>query len=178
MWKVAELWLQSLIPYFAPKQNTKRKSSYYDAGTQIKSPNMMKYIELWDAVDESFDVNKHCQVDSTVDVEYMGTLPEFRRRGLGQILCQQSMDFLRLMTHGKLPLEVLAQLPEEIQIERPQAVVAISTSQSSQIIGRQLGMETIHRWRFSELWSLSGAIAEFSGERALAYAELQVRLLD
>ncbi|EDW96409.1 uncharacterized protein Dyak_GE24905 [Drosophila yakuba] len=154
--------------------NTKRMTSYYAVRSQVKSPNMMKYIELWDAVDASFDVNEHCQVDSTADVEYMGTLPEFRRRGLGHVLCQHSIQMVKLMAHGKLPLEVLVQLAEEIQMERPQAVVAISTSQSSQIMGRQLGMRTIHKWQFSELRSLGGAISEFSGEQALKYVELQV----
>nr|NP_001189190.1 uncharacterized protein Dmel_CG31493, isoform B [Drosophila melanogaster]ADV37281.1 uncharacterized protein Dmel_CG31493, isoform B [Drosophila melanogaster] len=158
-----------------PNQNTKRKTSYYDICAQIKSPNMIKYMELWDAVDASFNVNEHCQVDSTGDVEYMATLPEFRRRGLGHILCQQSIQFASLLAQRKLPLEILNQLPEEMRIERPQAIVAITTSQSSQIMGRQLGMKTMHKWHFSELRSLCGAMAESNGAaQAFEYAELQV----
>lgn len=136
---------------------------------------MIKYMELWDAVDASFNVNEHCQVDSTGDVEYMATLPEFRRRGLGHILCQQSIQFASLLAQRKLPLEILDQLPEEMRIERPQAIVAITTSQSSQIMGRQLGMKTMHKWHFSELRSLCGAMAESNGAaQAFEYAELQV----
>ncbi|XP_033164532.1 uncharacterized protein LOC117143798 [Drosophila mauritiana] len=155
--------------------NTKRKTLYYDICDQIRSPNMIKYMELWDAIDASFDVNEHCQVDSTGDVEYMATVPEFRRRGLGHILCQHSIQFASLLAQRKLPLETLAQLPEEMRIERPQAVVAITTSQSSQIMGRQLGMKTVHKWHFSELMSLCGAMAESNGAaQACEYAELQV----
>ncbi|XP_017083412.2 uncharacterized protein LOC108116183 [Drosophila eugracilis] len=153
--------------------NVKRKCSYYDTCAKIKSPNMLEYIKLWDAVDVSMDINELCQVDSTADVEYMGTLPEFRRRGLANILCQHTIDFVRLMSQGKLPPDVFAQLPNEMQIERPKAVVTIATSVASIKLGHFLGMQVVHKWHFSELRKL-GRIAESIDKKSFEYAELQI----
>ncbi|XP_017013119.3 uncharacterized protein [Drosophila takahashii] len=140
--------------------NVKRKNLYYDIRDQIRSPNMIKYIKLWDAVESSLDVNEHFQMDSTMDVEYMGTLQNFRRRGLAKILCQHTIDFATLMSKGKLPSEVFARMPEEVQIERPKAVVTVATSLTARKIGHILGMQTVHTWNFSELRSLGDIITD------------------
>ncbi|KAI8046888.1 hypothetical protein M5D96_003106, partial [Drosophila gunungcola] len=99
-------------------------------------------IFMWDAVDSSFDINEHCQLDSTFEMEYMGTSPEFRGRGLATILCKHSFRLAKEMSQGTLQPELFAQLPEEMQIERPQAVVAITTSYTSRNMARKLEMQT------------------------------------
>uniref|UniRef100_A0A6P4FW00 Uncharacterized protein LOC108053497 n=1 Tax=Drosophila rhopaloa TaxID=1041015 RepID=A0A6P4FW00_DRORH len=157
--------------------NVKRKSSYYDVSAQIKSPSMIKYVQLWDAVDSSFDINEQYQVDSTMEVEYLGTLSNFRSRGLASILCQHSIYSAGLMSQGKLPPELFTQLPEEMQIERPQAVVAVGTSQTSRKMGHKLGMQAVHKWQFSELRSFGGMIVESSSKESLQFAELQVMMI-
>ncbi|XP_016939634.3 uncharacterized protein [Drosophila suzukii] len=154
--------------------NVKRMSSYYDIRAQIKSPNMIKYIKLWDAVDSSFDINEYFHMDTTMDVEYMATLPDFRRRGLAKILCQHSIDSARLMARGKFPPEVFARLPEEMQIERPRAVVTVATSPTAQKMGHSLGMKAVHKWHFSELRNLGNIITEPIDGESIQYAELQV----
>ncbi|XP_052836770.1 uncharacterized protein LOC128252767 [Drosophila gunungcola] len=154
--------------------NVKRKSSYYDISAQMRSPSMIRYIQMWDAVDSSFDINEHCQLDSTFEMEYMGTSPEFRGRGLATILCKHSFRLAKEMSQGTLQPELFAQLPEEMQIERPQAVVAITTSYTSRNMARKLEMQTVRKWHFSELRSLGGAIAEPGGEEPFQCAELQV----
>ncbi|XP_017056622.1 uncharacterized protein LOC108098308 isoform X2 [Drosophila ficusphila] len=135
---------------------------------------MIKYVELWDNVDSSFDINKHCHVDSTVEVEYMGTLPEFRQRGLANILCQNAIDSASLMSQGKISPEIFAQLPKEMQIEKPEAVVAVATAPTSKNIGHKLGFQTVHKWSFSELGSLGGMKMEPSFKESFEYAELQI----
>ncbi|XP_043951476.1 uncharacterized protein LOC108027015 [Drosophila biarmipes] len=154
--------------------NVKRRSSYYDVRAQMKSPNMIKYMMLWDAVDSSFDVNEYFKMDSTIDVEYLGTLPDFRRRGLANILCQHSIDSARLMARGHLPPEVFARLPEEMQIERPRAVVTVATSPTARKMGHSLGMTAVHKWTFSELRNLGGIITEPVDGESNQYVELQV----
>jgi len=134
----------------------------------------MKYIKLWDAVDSSFDVNEYFQIDSTMDVEYMATLPDFRRRGLAKILCQHSIDSARLMARGKFPPEVFARLSKEMQIERPRAVVTVATSPTAQKMGHSLGMKAVHKWHFSELRNLGNIITEPIDGESIQYAELQV----
>ncbi|KAH8344066.1 hypothetical protein KR084_003865 [Drosophila pseudotakahashii] len=154
--------------------NVKRKNLYYDIRAQIRSPNMIKYIKLWDAVESCLDVNEHFQMDSTMDVEYMGTLPNFRRRGLAKILCQHTIDFATLMSQGKLPPEVFARMPKEVQIERPKAVVTVATSLTARKMGHILGMQSVKKWNFSEMTSLGNIITERTDGDSFQCAELQL----
>nr|XP_017104343.2 uncharacterized protein LOC108130439 [Drosophila bipectinata] len=153
--------------------NPRADSSYDNLETKFRSPNMLSYIRLFDAVDES--CNLKVGMESWMEVEYMVTLPEFRCRGLAYYLCRHTIDFGKLMAHGKLPSDVFLKLPEEMQIERPEAITTIATSLTSQKCGIKLGMQVAHRWHITELQSLGVTIID--PMEGLEYAELHVMRL-
>ncbi|EDV41797.2 uncharacterized protein Dana_GF17654, isoform B [Drosophila ananassae] len=153
--------------------NPSRESSYDNLEKKFRSPSMLNYIRLFDAIDESFDL--YMDINSWMEVEYLVTLPEFRCRGLAYYLCRHTMDFGKLMAHGKLPPEVFHQLPVEMQIERPEAVSTFATSFYSQKCGIKVGMQVAQRWHISDLQSLGVNIIDTI--EGLEYAELQIMSL-
>lgn len=134
---------------------------------------MLNYIRLFDAVDESIAL--YMDMSSWMEVEYLVTLPEFRCRGLAYYLCRHTIDFGKLMAHGKLPQEVFLQLPVEMQIERPEAISTLATSLNSQKCGIKVGMQVAQRWHISELQSMGVTI--INPIEGLEYAELQIMSL-
>ncbi|XP_017083413.2 uncharacterized protein LOC108116184 [Drosophila eugracilis] len=98
--------------------NYKKDSIYFHLMDQFKSPNMVRYRQLMNAIENSFDMYKEWQVDNILEVEYMGTLPEFRGRGLASILTQYIISFGKLMSQGNLPPEVFSQLSSEMQLHK------------------------------------------------------------
>ncbi|KAH8292479.1 hypothetical protein KR054_010726 [Drosophila jambulina] len=157
---------------FSLIQNENRRSSSCDIVALFKSPNMLKYRKFWDDVELSYDMNSECQLDVVMYVEYLATLPDFRKLGLACILCQHTIDFGRLMSQQRLPPKVLCQLSEEMQIEVPEALSTIATSLISQKMGHRLGLTVAHRWHISDLKALGLDLANLS--KGFEHAEIQV----
>ncbi|XP_043946869.2 uncharacterized protein LOC122817774 isoform X4 [Drosophila biarmipes] len=49
--------------------NYKKESSYFRIMAQFKSPSMVRYRQLMDAIENSYDMYKEWKVDSIVEVE-------------------------------------------------------------------------------------------------------------
>ncbi|XP_050745404.1 uncharacterized protein LOC122817774 isoform X3 [Drosophila biarmipes] len=152
--------------------NYKKESSYFRIMAQFKSPSMVRYRQLMDAIENSYDMYKEWKVDSIVEVEYLGTRPEFRGRGLSGILSQCIIRFGRLMSQGKLPPDVFGQLSKEMQLNRPGAICTIVTSPSYVEYAQRRGIQVAHRWRISELRSWAGNTAAHGDDEAFEYADL------
>ncbi|KAH8369184.1 hypothetical protein KR009_003625, partial [Drosophila setifemur] len=147
--------------------------SYDNVVAEFKSPNMLNYVKFWEASETSFNIYTHWQLDSMISLEYVATLPDFRGRGLAYFMCQQSIDFGRLMGRGELPPDLLSQLPVEMQIEIPQGATSMSTTPAAQKCGIKIGMKAVHRWNVSELRSLGPISMDLSDSGDFEYVELQ-----
>jgi len=139
---------------------------------QFKSPSMVRYKQLMDAIENSFDMYKEWKVDSIVEVEYLGTKPEFRGRGLSGMLSQSIISFGKLMSQGKLPPDVFAQLSNEMQVNKPGAICTIVTSPSYVKYAQRRGLQVAHRWTISDLRSWGGNTLGPSDDEAFQYADL------
>ncbi|KAH8278615.1 hypothetical protein KR018_006016, partial [Drosophila ironensis] len=132
--------------------NPSRNNSYDNVITEFTSSHMIKFLTAFEDLDNTMEVYKGLK--SWIEMEYLATLPEFRCRGLGYILCQHTMDFGKVMAEGNLPPEVFSKLPKEIQVERPEAIITNPTSITSQKFCSKLGMQVAETWGLSDLKAL------------------------
>nr|XP_017013118.2 uncharacterized protein LOC108068203 [Drosophila takahashii] len=154
--------------------NYKKESSYFHIMAKFKSPSMVRYRRLMDAIENSFDMYKEWKVNNIMEVEYLATKPEFRGRGLSSILTQYVISFGKLMSQGKLPPEVFDQLSKEMQVDRPGAICTIVTSPTYVRYAQKIGLQVAYKWRISELRSWGGSTAAHSDDEAFEYAELHM----
>ncbi|XP_034132065.1 uncharacterized protein LOC117586236 isoform X2 [Drosophila guanche] len=112
--------------------------------TEYKCPNMIKYMKLWEALESSYNIYKEWNMPAIFDVQYLATHPDFRCRRLAFQLFKHTMDFARLLSHEKLPLD------ENNSKDIPKGVMTMATSPYSRKCGYRLGLEIVKTWHISE----------------------------
>ncbi|XP_034661722.1 uncharacterized protein LOC117897161 isoform X1 [Drosophila subobscura] len=119
------------------------KDTIYEL-TEYKCPKMIKYMQLWEALEASYNIYKEWNMPAIFDVQYLATHLDFRCRGLAFQLFKHSMDFARLLSQEKLPLE------EHNSKDIPKGVMTMATSPYSRKCGYRLGLEIVKTWHISE----------------------------
>lgn len=103
----------------------------------VQSANGKLLMQYMVDVDQKCDLFAHFNADCLLEIMFLATLPEFKGRSIGKILCQYSIDLADELRQGK-NLEIL---PEKDRHRRPTLVSAIFTSNISQKIGDALKFE-------------------------------------
>ncbi|RZC38515.1 uncharacterized protein BDFB_005282, partial [Asbolus verrucosus] len=105
-------------------------------------------------IDNLCDLFDHCQVDCLLEIMFLGTLPEYRGKGIAKRLCEVSIEIAKNLLDG---VNVKRSVDgRELGLEPvPKIVSAIFTSFITQRIGRQLDFQ-IAAERSYELFEFEG----------------------
>lgn len=111
-------------------------------------------------VDKEVDLYKDFNTDCLLEIMFLGTLPEFKGRSIGRILCEYSIQLANELRFGKN----VGILSEKCQNMRPTIVSAIFTSPISQKIGKKLDFQSMATVYYTDYSYNGKTFAERLGE--------------
>jgi ribosomal protein S18 acetylase RimI-like enzyme len=108
--------------------------------TTFKNPKSLQIIDFIISSDDLCDLFEHCKVDCLMEILFLATLPEYRKRGIAKRLCEHSVDLAQKLYDGVNVKKCVD--GKDLALEPvPKVVYAIFTSFISQRIGNELGFE-------------------------------------
>ncbi|XP_036341801.1 uncharacterized protein LOC118751140 [Rhagoletis pomonella] len=104
------------------------------------SPQAQRLMDFMIDVDSETDVFELYKIDTLLELMFLGTLPEWGRRGVATELCRHTIQLTRELSAG-IGIE---EMHPQLRAMRPKAVTAIFTSMFSQKAGRKQGFKVIN----------------------------------
>lgn len=122
-------------------KHSARGSSYFQEYlSDCICPSSRAVVQFMMDTDAACDLFELCGVDCLLEIMFLGTLPQFRGKGVATKLCEVSVTLAHLLKTGrniKLPVDNKHLHPHPV----PKLVSAIFTSFISQKIGKSLGFQ-------------------------------------
>jgi ribosomal protein S18 acetylase RimI-like enzyme len=137
--------LTKLQPFFENFQKT------------FNNPKSLGLLDFMVKIHNVFDLFDHCRVDCLMEISFLGTLPEYRKKGIAKNLCKMSVDLAEKLYNGvnvKKGIDGKNVVLEPV----PQGVSAIFVP-ISQRIGRGLGFEVAVQLSTKEIEEIVGGPA-------------------
>ncbi|XP_063914392.1 uncharacterized protein LOC135130873 [Zophobas morio] len=126
----------------------------------FKNFKSRQIIEFILSTDNICDIFEHCGVDCVMEILFLGTSEEYRKKGIAKKLCELSVEVAQKLRDGVDVKEAVD--GGELGLGPvPEAVYAMFTSFISQKIGRELGFEIAARRSMKRL-EIMGEVVESS----------------
>ncbi|KAJ8970289.1 hypothetical protein NQ317_019685 [Molorchus minor] len=122
-------------------KNTSGDKSFFEKHAELCThPSSQRLITFMVEADATCDLFEYCHVDCILELTFLATHPEYRRRGIARKLTEITLELARCLAKG----ENVRQSMDETELcleSVPGIVSALFTSPTSQKIGRALGWE-------------------------------------
>ncbi|KAJ8940083.1 hypothetical protein NQ314_010917 [Rhamnusium bicolor] len=145
------------------KNNSEDGSYFENYAKSCKYSSSRGLVKFMIDADAACDMFEYCHVDCLLEIMFLGTLPEFRKSGIGKKLCEVSTEIARSLLRGdniKQPMN-----GKELPLEPvPKIVSALFTSPTSQRIGRSLGWEIVARISYEKFFHEGKTFASILGK--------------
>ncbi|XP_060517663.1 uncharacterized protein LOC132696698 [Cylas formicarius] len=100
-------------------------------------------------VENRFDIFEHCQVDSVMELMFLGVIPEFRRQGIGKKLCEVSVTIAKCLRDGR-DVRAPYENHDTYELVPPEIMTGIFTAPATQKFARELNFQLGKRFYFDD----------------------------
>ncbi|XP_074025354.1 uncharacterized protein isoform X1 [Leptinotarsa decemlineata] len=151
-------------------------SFFTNFAKSCKNPLSRFIINYMNDADDNFDLFEHCKVDCLLETMFLGTHPEFRRRGISSKICEVTTEVARRLLHGE---NVKVSLDgTELKLEPvPKLVAALFTSPQSRAIGKSAGWKVATTIQYKDSFyqgkSLASAMEDTNRTSQVYFKRLQ-----